>query len=129
MNSDDKFAMKVHEDNEAKKRELREKKDSVKKIIAETIFDTDDPKDISLKLDNLISQGRIGIGLGMPLFLFSAKIRTGLTKLNLIGAYELSTHYDREFKLLKRVAFFRLAVKIIIAVAVILFLCWFLSNL
>jgi hypothetical protein len=129
MRDDDKFAMQIHADNEAKKRQLVEKKDNVKKVIADTIFDNDDPNDISLKLDNLISQARIGLGLGMPLFLFSAKIRTGLTKLNLIGAYELSTHYEREFKLLKRVALFRLAAKIIIGVAVVLFLLWFLSNL
>jgi hypothetical protein len=123
---DDKFAMQIHADNEAKKRELNKKKDEIRMFIAETNFNSDDPKDISLKLDNLISQARIGLGLGMPLFLFSAKIRTGLAKLKLVGAFELSTHYDREFQLLNRVAYSRLGIKILAIVAIVVFVYWLL---
>lgn len=126
---DEKYEREVQAEIDAEERELKEKKDRINKIIEGTIFDNDDPKDISLKLDNLISQARIGIGLGMPLYLFSAKIRTGLTKLNMIGAYEMSVHFDKEFKLLKRIVFFKLAVKILIGIAVILLLWWFISNL
>jgi hypothetical protein len=123
---DDKFAMQIHAENEAKERELREKKDAIKMFIADTVFNSEDPKDTSLKLDNLISQARIGLGLGMPLFLFSAKIRTGLAKLKQVGAYELSDHYEREFKLLNRVAYLRLGIKVFAAIAIVIFLWWFL---
>jgi hypothetical protein len=120
------LVMQIHRDNEEKERAKTQNKDAIKKVVLETYFNTDDPKDISIKLDNLISNARIGLGLGIPLSISSSKIRAGLSKLQMIGAFEHSNHYEKEFKLLKRYVNIKLGIKISIATAIIAFVWWFL---
>jgi hypothetical protein len=130
MSDDDGLFMAMHVENE---RQKSQKIAEVKNIVANTIFDTDDLNDISVKLDNLISNARIGLGIGVPLYISAAKIRTGLVKLQYLGAFELSIHYEREYKLLKRLGTLSIIIKIlkfvgtIILIGFLFFLIFFLA--
>jgi hypothetical protein len=116
-----------------KERQESQKITEVKNIVSNTIFDTDDLNDISVKLDNLISNARIGLGIGVPLFTSAAKIRTGLAKLKYLGAFELSVHFESEYRLLKRLGTFSTIMKVlkfvgtIILIGFLFFLIFFLA--